>query len=222
MSIVSCSLHPTLLQKTLLAQNVAKLYSEAFLKLVRVYGYVREMSAWLCQCGLLVTLTTRPPATFGTARAALADAHAHGMTAPSRALTRCPAPPASPPPHTHTQASPLLDLTNLQQVRTAAGAGRGHQHFVACLPNAMPACSPTTNPQLALHHSTTRPPQAYNAFNATLIFDNRRPDSPTRRQGIKPNCNKCVDGQFKNTINLNQKVRGSKMGVYFPGPNKYR
>ncbi|PNW88281.1 hypothetical protein CHLRE_01g022550v5 [Chlamydomonas reinhardtii] len=79
-------------EKTLLAQNVAKLYSEAFLKL----------------------------------------------------------------------ASPLLDLTNLQQ--------------------------------------------AYNAFNATLIFDNRRPDSPTRRQGIKPNCNKCVDGQFKNTINLNQKV----------------
>ncbi|KAG2449168.1 hypothetical protein HYH02_005915 [Chlamydomonas schloesseri] len=48
--------------------------------------------------------------------------------------------------------------------------------------------------------------QAYDVFNATLIFDDRRPDSPTRRQGIKPNCNRCVNGQFKNTINLNQEV----------------
>ncbi|KXZ53163.1 hypothetical protein GPECTOR_7g1055 [Gonium pectorale] len=41
---------------------------------------------------------------------------------------------------------------------------------------------------------------AYETFAATLIFDDRRPDSPTRRQGIKPNCNKCTDGEFKDAF----------------------
>ncbi|GIL74081.1 hypothetical protein Vretimale_4955 [Volvox reticuliferus] len=38
---------------------------------------------------------------------------------------------------------------------------------------------------------------AFQKFNATFIFDDRRPNSPTRTYGIKPNCDKCTDGSFK-------------------------
>ncbi|MEW5314831.1 MAG: hypothetical protein WDW38_006300 [Sanguina aurantia] len=33
-------------------------------------------------------------------------------------------------------------------------------------------------------------------FAATLVFDARRPASPTRATGLKPNCNRCTDGMF--------------------------
>ncbi|EFJ42586.1 hypothetical protein VOLCADRAFT_107220 [Volvox carteri f. nagariensis] len=39
--------------------------------------------------------------------------------------------------------------------------------------------------------------EAFQTFNSTLIFDSRRPNSPTRAHGIKPNCNRCTAGAFK-------------------------
>ncbi|KAG2489336.1 hypothetical protein HYH03_012166 [Edaphochlamys debaryana] len=45
----------------------------------------------------------------------------------------------------------------------------------------------------------TQVDEQWQEFNATMLFDDRRPWSPTRTRGIKPNCNKCTNGKFKNT-----------------------
>ncbi|GAX74651.1 hypothetical protein CEUSTIGMA_g2099.t1 [Chlamydomonas eustigma] len=40
-------------------------------------------------------------------------------------------------------------------------------------------------------------------FFQNYVFDNRIPYSPTRQFGIKPNCNKCTGGTFKDSMNNN-------------------
>ncbi len=54
----------------------------------------------------------------------------------------------------------------------------------------------TRTMQAAVKHCRTLAVQAHKTFQDTLVFDDRRPDSPTRRLGLKPNCNKCTDGMF--------------------------
>jgi len=41
---------------------------------------------------------------------------------------------------------------------------------------------------------------ANTTFYEQHVFDDRFPSSPTRKYGLKPNCNKCKDGLFNNTF----------------------